>query len=255
LDKVELRKIENIAIEDVRMLDLQSISSSSSTQSPHSSGEPSAPSLQDVLEASLDGVLLLTAQGEILHINNAALHFIEVLNSSISKDIPIPPEIWHIYQALIDGSKLSSNRAIIVESEISLESSYRIRVKAQWLKLKNDKDTRILIILQDERCSIRDLVLEEAQQYGLTGRETEVWLLCRSEKLTFKQIASELFITVNTLKKHIKNIYSKIKKSDLRSVAEEVTLQESRRTEQLMAKLQGVAGALTIQMQRKVDSR
>jgi DNA-binding CsgD family transcriptional regulator len=53
-------------------------------------------------------------------------------------------------------------------------------------------------------------VSEESQKYGLTCREQEIWLLHRAN-YTYKQIALELCITPNTVKKHMKSIYSKQK--------------------------------------------
>lgn len=48
----------------------------------------------------------------------------------------------------------------------------------------------------------------ECAKYGLTPREAEVWIL-RQQKKSYKQIASELFITVDTVKKHFKSIFAK----------------------------------------------
>jgi DNA-binding CsgD family transcriptional regulator len=50
--------------------------------------------------------------------------------------------------------------------------------------------------------------IAEAQEWRLTPRETEVWLLRRSG-YTSIGIASQLGITINTVKKHFKNIYRK----------------------------------------------
>jgi DNA-binding CsgD family transcriptional regulator len=52
--------------------------------------------------------------------------------------------------------------------------------------------------------------MEEAQHYGLTDRETEIWMLQRAN-YTYKQIADELFIAPNTVKKHMQNIHLKQK--------------------------------------------
>ncbi|MUG91303.1 winged helix-turn-helix transcriptional regulator [Scytonema sp. UIC 10036] len=44
--------------------------------------------------------------------------------------------------------------------------------------------------------------------YGLTPREAEIWFLYRS-RCSYKEIAERLYISVNTVKKHMKNIHSK----------------------------------------------
>ena len=52
------------------------------------------------------------------------------------------------------------------------------------------------------------LTTAEAQRYGLTERETEVWLL-RQRHYTYQQIGQELFISSHTVKKHLRNVANK----------------------------------------------
>ncbi len=49
----------------------------------------------------------------------------------------------------------------------------------------------------------------DVQKYGLTSREAAVWFF-RQSNYSYKEIANKLFISVNTVKKHMKNIYAKI---------------------------------------------
>jgi len=51
-------------------------------------------------------------------------------------------------------------------------------------------------------------VFAEIEKYGLTPRESEVWLLYRAN-YSRKEIAAELFISIDTVKKHLKNIKTK----------------------------------------------
>jgi DNA-binding CsgD family transcriptional regulator len=51
-------------------------------------------------------------------------------------------------------------------------------------------------------------VFTEVDQYGLTPRQAEVWLLRRAN-YTYKEIAAELYISLNTVKKHMKDIQAK----------------------------------------------
>ncbi len=53
------------------------------------------------------------------------------------------------------------------------------------------------------------LALEEASLYGLTDRETRIWLLQRANHQTYKEIALALNMTPNSVKRHIKSILSK----------------------------------------------
>ena len=54
------------------------------------------------------------------------------------------------------------------------------------------------------------LALTEADRYGLTPREAEVWLLRRANR-PCKEIAVDLRISLNTVKKHMKSILAKQK--------------------------------------------
>ncbi len=67
-----------------------------------------------------------------------------------------------------------------------------------------------MLTLEDRHQAMRNMAIEESERYGLTPREKEVWVLHRMV-LTYKQAASELHITPNTVKKHMKSIYVKQK--------------------------------------------
>lgn len=51
--------------------------------------------------------------------------------------------------------------------------------------------------------------LEVAEEYGLSARETEVFMLL-ARRMEAKAIADELFVSFNTVRTHIKNIYAKL---------------------------------------------
>jgi DNA-binding CsgD family transcriptional regulator len=76
------------------------------------------------------------------------------------------------------------------------------------LKLEVSQRPCLLLQLQDQNQPIQGLAIAEAQCWGLTPRETEVWLLRRAGHLR-KDIAANLFITIETVKKHLKNIQAK----------------------------------------------
>ncbi|MBR2790166.1 MAG: helix-turn-helix transcriptional regulator, partial [Eggerthellaceae bacterium] len=48
-----------------------------------------------------------------------------------------------------------------------------------------------------------------AEEFGLSARETEVFLLLAKNKEA-RAIADELFVSFNTVRTHIKNIYMKL---------------------------------------------
>jgi DNA-binding CsgD family transcriptional regulator len=60
----------------------------------------------------------------------------------------------------------------------------------------------------EDESALRELAIAEAQAWGLTDRETEVWILRRCQ-FTRLEMANRLGIQYATVVKHIKNIYVK----------------------------------------------
>jgi DNA-binding NarL/FixJ family response regulator len=62
--------------------------------------------------------------------------------------------------------------------------------------------------MEDQGQFNQDIAIKESIRLGLNSREQEVWLL-HQVGYTYKQIAEELSITPNTVKKHMKSILTK----------------------------------------------
>jgi DNA-binding CsgD family transcriptional regulator len=164
--------------------------------------------LQGVIESFFDGILILTEQGELVQANDLARQICEQLTQGKSQRNPVPQEIWRVCQALIESRSLYDNQPVIIESEITTDKLTPLRIRTRWLKLSAIKYPCLLVILEDRYQSVQNLVIAEVDKYGLTPREAEVWLLRRA-KYALKEIATELSISLNTVKKHIKNIHAK----------------------------------------------
>ncbi len=96
----------------------------------------------------------------------------------------------------------------MIESQIFTGELVAIRIRVRWLKLDEIEHPCILVTMEDVYQPIQNIAIAEAEKYRLTPREKDVWLLYRAN-YTYKQIAAELCITLNTVKKHMKSIYSK----------------------------------------------
>ena len=164
--------------------------------------------LQGVIESLIDGILILTEQGELVQANDYARQMCRQLVKDQSQPDLIPDEIRQACQALIESQSLYPNRLVIMESEITPSQSTPLRIRVQWLKLTTGSSPYLLVILEDRAQSIQNLAIAEVDHYGLTPREAEVWLL-RRLNYSCKDIADELYISLNTVKKHLKNIYAK----------------------------------------------
>jgi DNA-binding CsgD family transcriptional regulator len=163
---------------------------------------------EDVLEGLPIGILILSAPGNLVFANGYAEQICRLLQTQ-SQRLPasstqfLPQPIWRMYQAVNESRELFPERSVIIEDTIPLNSSMTVQVRARWLELEIDSYILVMLEAQSQAQSIT-----EAQAFKLTDRETEVWLLRRAG-YPYKAIAAQLRITLNTVKKHIKNIHAK----------------------------------------------
>jgi DNA-binding CsgD family transcriptional regulator len=160
--------------------------------------------LQAVLESFVDGILVLTEQKEQKYANQMAVRLCQQLNGTSAV---IPKEVWQVCEALIGSRELYPDQSVVVESEVECEDA-KLRIRAQWLNIEAIEPPCLLVRLQDENQVIQGLAIAEAQSWGLTERETDVWIRRRAG-YSRKQIAEELYIALDTVKKHLKNIQTK----------------------------------------------
>lgn len=164
--------------------------------------------LQSVIESFFDGILVLTEQKQLIHANDLARKICQQLTEGKPGQDLIPKEIWRVCQALIESRSLYEEQPVIIESEITTNKLKTIRIRTRWLKLSEIQEPCLLVILEDRHQSVHNLAIAEVDKYGLTPREAEVWLLRRAN-YPLKEIAAELIISINTVKKHLKHIYAK----------------------------------------------
>jgi DNA-binding CsgD family transcriptional regulator len=164
--------------------------------------------LQGALDNVMGGILILTDQQELVYVNEFARRVLRQLNVDEVSANNIPQEIGHICQSLIHSRSLFPDQHWLMESEIFASDSTALHIRARWLQVDNLNHPYLLLTLEDRYQARKNIAAEEAQKYGLTAREKEVWLLLRAN-YTYKQIAQELSISPNTVKKHIRSIHMK----------------------------------------------
>jgi DNA-binding CsgD family transcriptional regulator len=174
----------------------------------HSPVESFPSLLRGVLESLMDGILILTDRGRLVDANSDALRLCRHLMPNATVSSEIPQQIWHICEALIESRELFPGRSITIEDEIIVGKSDVIRIRARWIELDNSDRPHVLVMLEDRHQSLKNIAIAEARKYGLTSREAEVWLLRRANR-TYKAIAAELHIAIDTVKKHLKSIHAK----------------------------------------------
>ncbi len=175
---------------------------------PHSQNSKPPYFLQAIIEGFVDGVLILTETGEWVHTNECARRICRQLSSERFQCNLVPSSIWHICEALIESRELFPDESMIIEAEIDTNEAAGVRVRARWLKLEENHSPYLLVTLEDRKQSTQKAAIAEAKKYDLTPREAEVWLLRRAH-YSYKEIAAKLYITVNTVKKHLKSVYAK----------------------------------------------
>jgi DNA-binding CsgD family transcriptional regulator len=163
---------------------------------------------QAVLEGFVDGVLLMTEQGKLVYANAPARRMCQLMNRSAAQTGLLPKAIWQNCQTLIEGRNLQLEPLNVVESTIVVNPTTEFRVRARWFSSPQEQGAYVIVMLEDRYQALQHLAIAEAQRYRLTRRETEIWVL-RRHHYTRKEIAERLHVTLDTVKKHLKNIHAK----------------------------------------------
>ncbi|NJP09922.1 MAG: helix-turn-helix transcriptional regulator [Leptolyngbyaceae cyanobacterium RU_5_1] len=166
--------------------------------------------LQTIVDNLIDGVLIVTMDGEWVYGNYIAHRICQQLNLGTLVSEVIPPSIWQVCQILLERDRSGCEHPVVIESEISLEHLAQYRVRVCWLQMEDAQRPYLLVTLEDRHKTASSRAISEVRQYGLTARQSDVWMLYRTGH-TYREIATELFVTVNTVKRHMKDIHAKQK--------------------------------------------
>ncbi|MEM6752568.1 MAG: LuxR C-terminal-related transcriptional regulator [Cyanobacteria bacterium P01_C01_bin.38] len=163
--------------------------------------------LQKIVENLEDGILILTENGELIHSNASGYSICNQINSFDMNNHSIPSVIWNLCKSLINN-KYDCDNLNLWSEDIVISHSLTFRLRVRRFSLELSEQTYLLVTIENRYQSLKNAALSEAYKYQLTKREAEIWSLYRAAS-SYKQIAERLFITVNTVKKHIKNIRAK----------------------------------------------
>jgi DNA-binding CsgD family transcriptional regulator len=169
--------------------------------------------LQAVIEGFIDGILIVNPKGEILESNSRARELCQLSTF----DPVLPSQIMEVCEALVESQKLFPGQRIIPETEAVMGST-SLRVRARWLNPDNLEDpfqgfSYLLVTVEDRQQTLQNVAIADTQKYALTAREAEIWEM-RLQGQSYQTIARELYITQNTVKKHVKNILAKRRDND-----------------------------------------
>lgn len=167
--------------------------------------------LQTALDNLVDGLLIVAASGRILQANAMAN---QVCRSLISKDelgsglSQVPSSLWSLCHPIFKNIASGIETHLGLEMDITDAQHQPIRVRIQPLNLKVQQEDCLMLILEDRQQANRRRAMADGKRYGLTPREVDVWEL-RLRNLSYEDISHTLFITENTVKKHVKSILAK----------------------------------------------
>ncbi|MBD2246125.1 LuxR C-terminal-related transcriptional regulator [Nostoc sp. FACHB-888] len=164
--------------------------------------------LQEVIEGLEDGILILNHTGEVVHANASARRLCCKFNQGNFNQNFVPPAIWKLCESLFNNRDLFSDKLLILSDEIVLDKSNIFRIRVRLLDLDGFEVPCLLVTIENQYESVQNVALTEVKKFDLTPREAEIWFLYRSN-YSYKEIATKLYITINTVKKHMKNIHTK----------------------------------------------
>jgi DNA-binding CsgD family transcriptional regulator len=168
------------------------------------------PVVEEALTRLTNGILIITEGKRLLYANECACRILRQISQARPSTDGIPREISYLCNSIAEVPHQFPGQHWIMKTKICINSSVTFSVTARYMRLDTLGRYCIVLELRDQYQLVKNVALEEAQKYGLTDRETEIWLLQRAS-YTYKQIASELFIAPNTVKKHMQNIHLKQK--------------------------------------------
>lgn len=171
------------------------------------STQPNLVLLQGILEGFVDGILILTRQGQWVYGNDCARWICQQFEHDRALPNAVPSTIWQACQTLIAG-RPESNHSVAFELDVALDRVTTFRVRARWLPLEDARSPYLLVLIENCRQSLHSRAIADAQKYHLTPRQAEVWMLhCMG--FSYREIASQLYISLNTVKRHVKDIHIK----------------------------------------------
>ncbi|ESA34185.1 response regulator containing a -like receiver domain protein and an hth dna-binding domain protein [Leptolyngbya sp. Heron Island J] len=170
--------------------------------------ERDAQFLFDLFNDYMQGVLVLSDTGDIVYVNKPGQTVLEEMNGAQADYPCLPREIYHLFQFQSTICHHFPHQNWSVTTKISTNTYAFLDIQTRWIRVRSSDSDCLLFVMEDANQRIQEIVLKEARCYGLTPRETDVWLLHKSH-YTYKQIAEKLNIMPNTVKKHMKNILTK----------------------------------------------
>jgi DNA-binding CsgD family transcriptional regulator len=164
--------------------------------------------LEGVWSALIDslpqGLLMLTPKLQLVYANRRAKELCQQL-------APTDPELTVLPTVILGACRSFLRQRVnpeplVVETPSQVQELVRLWVR--WLHTGPDQHDYLMVYLENCEETLREELWVEQKKYDLTEREAEIWILLRQE-YTYSEISEMLQISANTVKTHVKHIYSK----------------------------------------------
>jgi RNA polymerase sigma factor (sigma-70 family) len=163
------------------------------------------------LSLIMDCYLLLNANGDIVLSNSKADQLLQKMqadscNPQENSCSALPESALQACQLLLENCEYLSNHSLPSQAMLTVDPDIQLRISL--VATGPDEDPLFLVTLEDKRQTSIAQATVDQWLYGLTNREKEVWAL-RLQDYSYQDIAAELYLSVNTVKKHMKTILAK----------------------------------------------
>jgi DNA-binding CsgD family transcriptional regulator len=175
--------------------------------------------LKALIATLMDAVMVVNAEGQILQANVKAKQLCDRLSQaalsqaaspSLVEPDYLPTILQPLFAALLESRHLFPEQGVMPEFELCLHDRTPLRIRGQFLDIpRADSDVPyVLITIENRQESLNSVAIGDAQRFGFTPRETEIWYM-RLLGRSYREIANCLYITENTVRKHVKNVLAK----------------------------------------------
>ncbi|MEM9446669.1 MAG: helix-turn-helix transcriptional regulator [Verrucomicrobiota bacterium] len=158
------------------------------------------------------GFLLLDKSGQLIQSTAKARQLCLLLQaerqSASQQSISLPYQVIKLYELLMDSRIEFPGQPLQMFEKVMLDNGVQISINAEWVYLGDNLSHCLLVKLENVSQTMNQRALCDACRYNFTPREIEVWALCL-QGLSRSQISQRLFITMNTVVKHMKSIRGK----------------------------------------------
>ena len=179
------------------------------------------PNTQDYLKAfkmllghlqPSQGFLLLDKSGQLIQSTAKSRQLCRVLQAESQSDsqpsTALPHQVIKLYELLLDSRIEFPGQPLQMFEKVVLGSGVQISINAEWVYLGDNLSHCLLVKLENVSQTMNQRALCDAYRYNFTPREIEVWALYL-QGLSRSEISQRLFITMHTVKKHMKSIHGK----------------------------------------------